>query len=62
MSENLVENCDRLRNYNLCSTSKENNGNMNGLMKFLAITNDFYTQSAILAHGNYVKLTSQYGT
>ena len=28
-------------------------------MKFLAIT--FYTQSAILAHGNYVKLTSQYG-
>ena len=31
-------------------------------MKFLAITNDtFYTQSAILAHGNYVKLTSQYG-
>ena len=29
MSENLVENCDRLRNYDLCSASKENNGNMN---------------------------------
>ena len=51
MSENLVENCDRLRNYNLCSASKENNGNsktgMHGLMKmkFLAITNYFFTQS-----------------
>ena len=27
MSENLVENCDRLRNKDLCSASKENNGN-----------------------------------
>ena len=27
VSENLVENCDRLRNYDLCSASKENNGN-----------------------------------
>jgi len=36
---------------------------MHGLMemKFLAITNDFSTQSAILANGNYVMSTSQYG-
>ena len=35
LSGNLVENCDRLGNWDLCSASKENNGNskhhMNGL-------------------------------